>query len=792
LVDYLADNVAGTPLLLVAAIRTGEEGEGTQLVTDLLTRRVATPIDLAPLEGSQVAAMVAACVGNRTVPIGLADSVVERSDGLPFFVEELLATAVDVRGENGPTVPTSVAVAVEQRVRSLPEATVKLVRYAAVVGRQFDWELVVAASGCDRDAAPGQLRDAVRAQLLEVQGADFRFRHALTVDVIVAGLLPAERQPIAAHLLAALRARDPELANEHCQLAARLAEESGDPDQAAELWLDAAERASAQGSLATAEALAKRARSRRAQQADLLLLSVLSLAGELDRVAETGQRLLKELHDPVMAADVRLSIARAALAAGQWSQAEDQLAATRAAVGEDRNRLARIGAAVATAVMGRDDAVAALPLAEQALRDGEATNQPEVQCEALEVIGRAERGRDVDAATAAFERAYRVASEHNLAMWRIRAMQELGTIDMFQTLATGRLEEARREALHAGALATAALVDLQLAALHNERGDTEAALAAGRRGAEISRRLGLSTLPMSLAQQAMAFARVGHRARMDEAAKAARATGQDAYNVDISLWGNAYAIFHLGQGDLAGAADALDRSLAGIREFPGGAFPFPGLWALVRTVLDEGGEEARAEVRALPFDTPISRRLLGAADAVTAGRAGDPQAAAGLFEIADAALAQYEGCFRQSLMRLLVAPSSWRSGWGDPAQWLRQALATFDAAGLAPLAAACRGALRDIGEVVPRTARTRGTQSTPVPPVLAAMAITGREVEVLARLAAGRSNRSIGEELFLSVRTVEKHVERILMKTGVSRAGLAALAARAGVEPVAVLKGLRT
>jgi ATP/maltotriose-dependent transcriptional regulator MalT len=470
------------------------------------------------------------------------------------------------------------------------------------------------------------------------------------------------------------------------------------------------------------------------------------------------------------------------MAAGRWRAAEDQLAAARTAAGADRDRLARIAAAIAAAAMGRDDAAAALPLAEQALQDGEVTDQPEVQCEALEVIGRAQRGRDVGAATAAFQHAHRVASGHGLTLWRIRAMQELGTIDMFQTLATARLEEARQEALDAGALATAALVDLQLAAVHNERGDPHAALAAARRGADMSRRLGLATLPMCLAQQAMAHARTGHQARMEEAA-AARATLQDVQNVNISLWGNAFAIYQLGQGDLKAAAAGLDQALDGIRAFPGAAYPFPGLWALVRTVLDDRGDQARAEARTLPFDTPVSRDLLAAADAVAAGRARDAWAAGELYERADAALARYEGGFRRSLMWLLVAPSAWRDGWGDPAGWLRQALATFEAARLRPLSAAYRGALRQIGERVPRAPRASGTQPASVPPVLAALGITGREAEVLARLAAGRSNRDIGGELFLSVRTVEKHVERILANTGVSRAGLAALAARAGIEP---------
>jgi DNA-binding CsgD family transcriptional regulator len=781
--DYLADNLAGCPLMVVTTLRTGEEGAGTQLVMELLTRRVATPIDLVPLDDKQVAAMVAACLATEVAPTGLTERVAERSDGVPFFVEELLATAVEADGQTGRVLPVSIAAAVEHRLSALPDMTARLVRHAALLGRHFDWDLAAAATGCDSDATPARLRDAVRAQLLEVDGAGFRFRHALTVDAIAASLLPAERQQAASRLLAALTRQDPELAGEHCQLAASLAEMAGDEDRAADLSVAAARLAAAQGSLATAEALAVRARGRRPQAADLVLLEVLGLAGHPDRVTDTGRRLLGELADPIVAADVRLALARAAIAAGRWSEADEHLSAASAAVGEDRNRRARVAAAVAAAAMGRDDAAAALPLARQALAEGESTNQPEVQCEALEVIGRAERGRDVAAAEAAFDLGHRLASEHGLAVWRIRAMQELGTIDMFQTLATARLEEARRQALQAGAVATAAVVDLQLAAVHNERGEPEAALEASRRCENTSRRFGLSTLAMSLAQQAMAHARAGDGARMNAAATAARTTGQDPLNVEISLLGNAIAIDHLGRGDLEAAAAALDRSLESLRQVPGAAYPFPGLWALVRTVLDVRGGPARAEVRALPFDTPISRHLLAGADAVAAGRAGERPVAEALFDSADTGLSRYQGGFRRSLMRLLVAPSASAGGWGDPSGWLRQALASFEVLGLKPMATACRAALRDLGEPVPRAARTGMDKGTPVPPVLAALGITGREVEVLAQLSAGRSNRAISEALFVSVRTVEKHVERLLMKSGCNRTELPALAARAGLRP---------
>src|SRR5438552_19088898 len=82
--------------------------------------------------------------------------------------------------------------------------------------------------------------------------------------------------------------------------------------------------------------------------------------------------------------------------------------------------------------------------------------------------------------------------------------QELGTIDMFETLGTARFEEARREALAAGAISMVAMVDLQLAAAYSARGQAGLALAAAARCEEASRRFGLASLPASLALQAEA------------------------------------------------------------------------------------------------------------------------------------------------------------------------------------------------------------------------------------------------------------------------------------------------
>jgi DNA-binding CsgD family transcriptional regulator len=62
--------------------------------------------------------------------------------------------------------------------------------------------------------------------------------------------------------------------------------------------------------------------------------------------------------------------------------------------------------------------------------------------------------------------------------------------------------------------------------------------------------------------------------------------------------------------------------------------------------------------------------------------------------------------------------------------------------------------------------------------------LSGREVEVLCLVAAGKHNREIAAELFISTNTVDRHVSNILTKTGAAnRAEAAAYAARRGLAP---------
>ncbi|MGH3279248.1 MAG: response regulator transcription factor, partial [Trebonia sp.] len=305
-------------------------------------------------------------------------------------------------------------------------------------------------------------------------------------------------------------------------------------------------------------------------------------------------------------------------------------------------------------------------------------------------------------------------------------------------------------------------------------------LEAATRCEEASRRFGLSSLPTSLALQAVAQGFSGHRAEMEAAAAQAFAIDGDRATVEMITLANGVALYHLGEGQLPKALDALDRAMDVLRT---ARVPqdWTGRWALLRTVADVDGKPARDECRRLDADTAMSRATLMAADAVAAGREDAGAAsAASIFATADRDMGRFEGGFIRSLARLLVAPCAHRDGWGEPVVWVREALSNFEDLSLPNFAGQCRAALRDMGEAVPRRPRSEAPRVTGV---LAAQGVTPREAEVLAQIAAGRSNREIAGALHLSVRTVEKHVERLLMKTGHSRPELARFAADAGVQP---------
>jgi DNA-binding NarL/FixJ family response regulator len=766
-VEYLADNLAEQPVALLATLRAEEGTAADELVARVEDRGAARVVDLGRLDPTGIAEMVAASAEGVTNE--LVDVVAARSDGVPLLVEELLS--VPAAGISR-SVPATFADAVARRVDTLPVESVLVVRSAAVLGRRFDWRLLPAVTGLAEAEVRTGLADAVGVQLLSVDAdGEVRFRHALTRDAVLTALLPPTRVAFARRAAQAIEAAASD-DDAHMLLAAELWCAADEPARAARVLLVAGRQATDRGRLTTAERLLGRARalpvedeSIRADAAEAMTRT-LALAAKVDAAVASGAEALALL-DGVRAptdrrARLHLLLARAADSATRWSLARQHLHLAEQLAVDDERLLVEIDALAAHVAMGElryDDAER---LATGAADRAVALDLPEVACEALEVLGRRERLRDLSAAEAVFTRAHDIARDNDLALSSIRTMHELGTIDMFQRGASDRLRRASELAYRAGALSLAATVDLQLIGLHAFLLEIDEAVTVATRAVEVAGALGLTEVHIaSLLQLGFAHALAGRRAEMEDVVeRALRLAGDDHPEAVALAWGHARATASLVAEDRPRAVQELDVAISWAHRAPGTTGAFTAMSALVR-VVEGAGAEAIADLRDLAGLTiPINAAIVEMARAVLDARAGERDRAAARVAAADAVLRSSRMDAFMHLAHRLLAEPALRDGWGDPDQWLTEAMAYFQQNGLERIAAACRDLLRRAGHRLPASG------APAMPERLRAAGVTSRELEVLRLLGERLSNREIAERLYLSPRTVEKHVERLLQKTG--------------------------
>jgi hypothetical protein len=166
-------------------------------------------IDLRRLDQVETVTQLAGILGAAPAT-GLVDAVFARSQGNPFFTEELLAM---VRaGSDG--LPATLRDLLRGRVAALPDPASKVLEVVAMAGRHTSHRLLAAVVGLDDQGLVKALRAAVGSQLLvTVPDLDgYEVRHALLREVIDADLLPGERARLHAALAQTLTDQ-PELAD---------------------------------------------------------------------------------------------------------------------------------------------------------------------------------------------------------------------------------------------------------------------------------------------------------------------------------------------------------------------------------------------------------------------------------------------------------------------------------------------------------------------------------------------------------------------------------------------------
>lgn len=775
-VEYVIDNLHDAPVLVVVTMRP-EPVVGVELISGLERRGVVTRLDLTPLDAGQTALLVHDCL-DGSVFADLDRFVHDRSEGNPLLAEELLAglhaSGALTRQDSGwkiasrivPQVPLTFAGTVRQRLDRLDDDTRFVVQTAAVLGRRFDWRPLAGISGVGPDRILASLHEAGRAQLIDVIDGVHQFRHALIRDAVFETLTHDQRTDVARLAL-------DEIADDaDPTVLATLAELAGDLEGAVEHNRAAAADSRGRGAVDSAVLALEHARelafdARLRVEVEEELAGTLVLAGRAAEAEEVLDGAFAAAADtevgPETTARMGLIGARIAITSGQWRQAADRLAAAadhRLSTGiraELDALLAHVNLELGSAETAHDHAEAAVSAAL-------AAGRPEVACEALEVLGRHTRFTDPATSTASFQRAVSVAAQAGLGIWHLRALHELAVNEAFLSWRPQRLSQVREQAQAQGAMLTLAVVDLHEAGTLLIGGEVEPGLDIARRCADACRRYRLGMLPIALIHVAAGQALRGRQAE----AEAAVGEALDLAGTERDISSQAEAWVHGNLALVSGDLDEWRRRLDRGMEIIAGAAdtipsPWRGQWALAAAVAGDPGPAAT--LRASHAATVgLNVAALTLADAVTAAREGNLDAAVRAFETGDQLLAGDRCGLPRHVARLLIAPSASSDGWGDAEGWLRDALTWFEDNDYGGLAALTRRTLRAVGVPVPR----RGRGESAVPTVLRSQGVTSREMDVLLLVEQRLSNREIADTLHLSVRTVEKHVASLLAKTGVS------------------------
>jgi tetratricopeptide (TPR) repeat protein len=243
-VEALADAVVGTTTLLVVNFRPG-------FAAPLIQRSHYRQINMRPLSPAQAAVLVQDHFGSDTSLALLSRNIIERAQGNPFFLEELINALVergDFEGERGSyrlrggidtiPLPSTVQAVIAARIDRLDENAKKVLEIASVMGRE------VSALVLDRiaDVEQAEVSEAVqhlrRAELLyDVPPFEQRllaFRHPLIQEVAYRSLLHERRRELHAKVAQAIENLSKDRAEERASLLAYHLEQAGETLKAAQ------------------------------------------------------------------------------------------------------------------------------------------------------------------------------------------------------------------------------------------------------------------------------------------------------------------------------------------------------------------------------------------------------------------------------------------------------------------------------------------------------------------------------------------------------------------------------
>ena len=180
MLHHLIRRTQNMPVMILVSYREIELKEArpfNEMLLDLNRQRLGTRIKLKRLDRNQTRMMLKAIFAEE-VSTEFTEGIYRETDGNPFFIEEICRTLVESGAlyfENGEwhrpsmeelEIPQGVQVAVESRLTKLPKEHQEVLRMASILGREFEFEILLAALDLDEDILIETLETAEEAQMI--------------------------------------------------------------------------------------------------------------------------------------------------------------------------------------------------------------------------------------------------------------------------------------------------------------------------------------------------------------------------------------------------------------------------------------------------------------------------------------------------------------------------------------------------------------------------------------------------------------------------------------------------
>jgi len=819
LLVFLARSLRAERVLVAASYRPDELHRRhplRSLLAELERAPRARRVELVPLSREELAEQLADILG-APADEALVTRLHARSEGNPFFTEELLAAGLDGRGE----LPSTMRDALMVRIESLPRDAQEVLRVIAIA-RRVDHSLLADASPLDAAALRDALREAVAGHVIVVDpDGRYVFRHALLREVVHDDLLPGEHAEL--HLtLARAFERRVEVDGPNAQIMAGIAHHylaAGDQPAALASAVRAAEASEGVHAFGEAAKLYERALELwpRVNDPEALagrdrasLLAQAAQAHDYDDHDVRGEALyeaalqeIDEQAEPHRAAGLleRLGSIRWKLGLAESGMATLERGLALLPPDDVSRERAWLLARLASCTMLRGRHRSAIEAARAALPVAEAAHEPGARARALNALG-----TSLMSLGSVDEGAEHVRKAITLALDEERPQElEAAFVNLADNLHQAGRSEQAREVVREG---------LETVGTRRDRCDwlelLEAEIAfdtgdwahAAEHMLEARPYSGTTFVNSLLRRGEMALGQGDADTAADLLAQAQKATRYLDEPQFLGVLGALIAEMRRRAGDLEGGRAAVQAALDRIETCTDDVVRLARVATIGAIIEADAAQRARdlgdaederrallegefhvARVQAAADDGgPVESAWLRSAEAEQARGAARPDPA--LHEAAADTWEELGRAYPAAIMRYRAAEAHVAGGDRDAAAaQLERAHAVAAALGAGwlraeteSLAARARLALAD---AAPQEAIDADHGEEVEDP----FGLTPRERQVLALVAEGRTNREIGDTLFMAEKTASVHVSRILAKLDVrSRTEAAAVAHRLGLD----------